>query len=415
MPKHWWHLAWAGRDNVARVDYYTRGTLYFLQASELFGVLLYLETTPGSGSGWAVGVGITLVLLHTALCLFTLHTTITASLRDSGPPRRLLGALTALTVALGLLALFVPSLLPHAEPGPTGRPDVDPAVPTVAALVVYLIAAASPVLRSVTLGLLALLTGGLIGLLAIGRGVPSEEIGKVATMTAVVTVSAGVTYKLSVWILRVIGDLAEARQTRAALAVAEERLRFSRDLHDVLGSQLSAIAVKSELVAELARRGLPSAVDQAGEVRQLAHDALREVRDVVSGYRRADLATELEGSASLLRAAGVDCRPTTEGVPLDRAAQEALAWVVREAATNVLRHSEATRCDIVLRADARRAVLTVTNDGVREASEDTDDHGGNGLAGLRERLAARGGSLRVRSLPPESFSLVAEVPLGGAR
>jgi two-component system sensor histidine kinase DesK len=309
------------------------------------------------------------------------------------------------------LALFVPSLLPHVAPGPSGRPEVDPAVPTVATLVIFGIAAVSPIIRTNPLALVGTAAGVLVGLLGVGRGVESQEAIRIGTMTAFIAVSIGLSYHLSVWILRVVGDLAEAQQTRAALAVAEERLRFSRDLHDVLGSQLSAIAVKSELVAELARRGLPGAVEQAGEVRQLAHGALREVREVVSGYRRADLRTELEGSAALLRAAGVECRPTSEGVPLDRPAQEALAWVVREAATNVLRHSEATRCDVVLRADARRAVLTVTNDGVREVSE--MENGGNGLAGLRERLAARGGSLHVRSLPPESFTLVAEVPLGG--
>ncbi|SHN47988.1 sensor histidine kinase [Cryptosporangium aurantiacum] len=406
-PERWWRRVWAGRDSVSRVDYYTRGTLYVIQASELLVLTLYLD----GPRTWATSVGIALTLLHTGLCLTTLHTTITASVRETGIPRRLLGAATAFTVALGLLALLVPALLPPVAPGPSGRPEVDPAVPTIGALAVLLIAAASPVIRSSLVGLLGGLAGTLVGLVGIGRGLDSSDTVKLGTTTALMAITLGLGYQLSIWILRVIGDLAEAQQTRAALAVAEERLRFSRDLHDVLGSQLSAIAVKSELVAELARRGLPSVVDQAGEVRQLAHGALREVREVVSGYRRADLATELAGSASLLRAAGVECEPTSDGVPLDRAAQEALAWVVREAATNVLRHSEATRCDVVLRADARRAVLTVTNDGAR-AAESTD---GNGLAGLRERLAARGGSLRVRSLPPDSFTLVAEVPLGGER
>ena len=101
------------------------------------------------------------------------------------------------------------------------------------------------------------------------------------------------TCAFSVWLLNAVYELDEARETRARLAVAEERLRFGRDLHDVMGRNLAVIALKSELAVQLARRGRPEAVDQMIEVQRIAQESQREVRDVVRGYREADLGVEL--------------------------------------------------------------------------------------------------------------------------
>ncbi|NEA52235.1 histidine kinase, partial [Streptomyces sp. SID10815] len=112
------------------------------------------------------------------------------------------------------------------------------------------------------------------------------------------------------WTLSVLWEAERARETEARLAVAEERLRFGRDMHDVLGRNLAVIALKAELAVRLGRRGRPEAVDQMVEVQRLAQESQREVRAVVRGYREADLAAELAGAQGVLGAAGIDCAIT---------------------------------------------------------------------------------------------------------
>ena len=170
------------------------------------------------------------------------------------------------------------------------------------------------------------------------------------------------TVRTSLWLIGVVTELDHARGAQAALAVAEERLRFSRDLHDVLGRRLSTIAVKSELAATLADRGQPGAAAQMLEVRGVAHEALREARELVRGYRAVDLAQELEGARSLLRSAGIAVELDVGGLPPDW--HEPAAWVVREAVTNVLRHSSVDTVTIRYAAPE----LTVTNDGAGPAT-----------------------------------------------
>jgi signal transduction histidine kinase len=196
--------------------------------------------------------------------------------------------------------------------------------------------------------------------------------------------------------------------------VAEERLRFARDLHDVMGRNLSAIAVKSQLAAELVRRGRPEAAGELADVSRLAEDSLREVREVVRGHRSVDLAGELSGARSVLRAAGVACTVHGEdgGAALPGAAQAALGWVVREAVTNVLRHSRATWCTITLTVTGGRAELQVRNDGV-VGGDLAAERPGSGLTGLGERLASAGGGLDARRAGSD-FQLTASLP-GGAR
>jgi two-component system sensor histidine kinase DesK len=195
------------------------------------------------------------------------------------------------------------------------------------------------------------------------------------------------------------------------LAVAEERLRFSRDLHDVMGRNLSAIAVKSQLAGELVRRGRPEAAEELAGISRLADDSLREVREVVRGHRNTDLTGELAGARSVLRAAGVMCTVHGEdaGATLTRDVQTALGWVAREAVTNVLRHSQATSCTITLRTSDGKAELQVANDGVAARTATDDARAGSGLIGLEERLAAAGGSLETR-LDGSRFVLTATLP-----
>ncbi|MGW5867527.1 sensor histidine kinase [Streptomyces sp. NPDC055239] len=211
------------------------------------------------------------------------------------------------------------------------------------------------------------------------------------------------------WTLSVMWESVRAREVEARLAVAEERLRFGRDLHDVMGRNLAVIALKSELAVQLARRGRPEAVDQMVEVQRIAQESQREVREVVRGYREADLAVELAGAQGVLEAAGIDCRVSGSSAGLPVPVQSALGWVVREATTNVLRHGDAQRCDITLTIADERTSLVVENDGVPEVAA-PEGRKGSGLAGLRERLAAVGGTLDFAS-GDGRFRLAAEVPL----
>jgi two-component system sensor histidine kinase DesK len=185
-----------------------------------------------------------------------------------------------------------------------------------------------------------------------------------------------------------------------------------------MGRNLSAIALKSELAAQLAQRGAAAeaSVEQMTQVQRIARESQSEVRAVVRGYRDVDLSTELAGARGILRAAGVDCRADNAGSQLPVPVQAALGWVVREGATNVLRHADATWCTVWVGTDSTggSALLVVENDGAR-APAGGGGRKGSGLEGLRERLDGVGGTLRVaRDGENGTFRLTAEVPLGAA-
>ena len=219
--------------------------------------------------------------------------------------------------------------------------------------------------------LLVVLTGGVLA----ETGDPG-----IAAATAFGAIFIGFTVHMSLWMLEVVRRLDRSRDTEAALAVAEERLRFSRDVHDVLGRHLSTIAVRAELAAALSRRGDPGAGAMMMEVRASAHDALREARELARGYRASNLDQELEGATSLLAAAGIATDVDVTDLPTRW--HEPAAWVVREAVTNVLRHSSASAVEITWRG----GVLSVANDGALAPAPGN----GVGLVGLGERLAPLG-------------------------
>ena len=221
--------------------------------------------------------------------------------------------------------------------------------------------------------------------------------------------------RVSEWMLVLIWEIDASRTVQARLAVAEERLRFARDFHDVLGRNLTLIAVTSDLAAGLARRGDPDAVDKMLQVRSIAHESAREVREVVTGYRAADLDTELAGARSVLRAAGITTRVIGDSTCIPADAQTAFAWVLREATTNVIRHSNATTCTIELGIHPRTeagaadtAVLRIRNDGAPPL--DPFHPPGHGLAGLRERVTALGGHLAAGPEPGGWFTVEARLP-----
>nr|NLD39747.1 hypothetical protein [Actinomycetales bacterium] len=173
-------------------------------------------------------------------------------------------------------------------------------------------------------------------------------------------------FRVTIWQLMRVREQEESASVRADLAVAEERLRFSRDLHDIFGRTLTAVVLKSDLAAELAEAGhTQRAAAEMREVQQLSDEALREVRAVVAGYRQVNLPTEIAGAKAVLEAAGVRSRLIGDPASIPPTHAEPLAWAVREGVTNVLRHATAATCTIdVHLTDAGGSVLTITNDGV---------------------------------------------------
>ncbi|MFD0204638.1 MULTISPECIES: sensor histidine kinase [Saccharothrix] len=206
---------------------------------------------------------------------------------------------------------------------------------------------------------------------------------------------------LPVWLWDLVVQAQRGREARARLAVIEERLRFARDVHDVLGHRLTVIALKAELASRLATVDGERAGAEADGVRELAASALAELRETVHGYRTVEPAEQASAIEQVLTSAGVRC---TVSVParLPASARE-LSWALREAGTNVLRHSRARWCtiDVVVGADEVR--LTVANDG----AAGVPGHG-SGLSGLAERLERVGGTVRTGE-EGGVFTLVATV------
>lgn len=203
-----------------------------------------------------------------------------------------------------------------------------------------------------------------------------------------------------------IRQLKKAQVEMAKMAVAEERSRLARDLHDVLGHSLTTITVK----AGLARRVLETSADreraiaEVRDVEELARQAMAEVRATVSGYRTPSLAAELVGARAALQAAGIAADLPHAVDNVTAGLREAFAYVVREGVTNVIRHSGATRCEVrfgensvEVRDNGRACGDTV--------SRSRENGGGHGLTGLAERLAAVEGTIDAGPLPEGGFLL----------
>lgn len=205
-----------------------------------------------------------------------------------------------------------------------------------------------------------------------------------------------------------IVELHRTREELALSAVAQERLRFSRDLHDLLGHTLSLIVVKAEVVRRMVPRDPAAAVREAGEIQDVGRRALVEVREAVTGYREGGLATELEGARTALAAAGIEATVREAGMPLPPEADTLVGWAVREGVTNVVRHSQASRCEIDIRRTDGRAVVEVRDDGIGTESTATD---GNGLRGLAERLSVAGGQVDAAARVGGGFRLTVTVPI----
>jgi two-component system, NarL family, sensor histidine kinase DesK len=206
-----------------------------------------------------------------------------------------------------------------------------------------------------------------------------------------------------------VAQLRGAREELARAAVNEERLRFARDLHDLLGHSLSTIVLKSELAGRLVARAPGRAAAEIADVERTARDALQQVRAAVGGYRRPSLVSELAAARELLAAADIDARIDPSPTALPPAADGLLGWAVREGVTNVVRHSRARTCTVRLAKRDGRATAEILDDG--SGSGAAGGEGGSGLAGLVERATAEGGHVDAGPIAGGGFRLVVDVPL----
>ncbi|NUT41826.1 MAG: sensor histidine kinase [Thermoactinospora sp.] len=227
-----------------------------------------------------------------------------------------------------------------------------------------------------------------------------------------------------------------AREEVAQLAVDNERLRFARDLHDTLGHTLSSITIRSQLAARLVHTDPERAAGEMGDVERAARQALDEVRQAVAGYRAPSLSEELDKASRSLGLAGIRLEVTPAQEPIPAETEVVLAWVVREGATNVLRHGAgARRCWVRLWVDG----IEVRDDGngvadghagsggastadqgdghdaggepASRAGQGLTAHGpGTGLQGLAERVASAGGRLEVGAPPEGGYRLRVWIP-----
>ncbi|MEU8728809.1 histidine kinase [Streptomyces tendae] len=402
-PGGWWRI----KSTPEKVETYTRWSFHFFGVVEVLalGVTAYGRT----GAGLATVLCL-LVTAHAAVCVLVSSRALDWTLGRRPQPVRLMWTLIAVTAVVAITAVGI------AERGPAG--EVETAAGSVYGGVMLYGAGVTATgvrgrrRRAATVGAFALGAG----LITFPLEMPALASVVLAGLVLVTGGLLAVTSNFSLWLLKAVYALDDAKETRARLAVAEERLRFGRDLHDVMGRNLAVIALKSELAVQLSRRGRPEAVEQMIEVQRIAQESQREVRDVVRGYREAALEVELAGARGVLAAAGIVSEVTGETAGLPAEVQSALGWVVREATTNVLRHGDAKKVAVTVRMSEGRVVLTVENDGVAETTGDGPPAGpgGSGLSGLRERLSAVDGTLEAGPVGRGAFRLTAEVPLPAA-
>jgi two-component system, NarL family, sensor histidine kinase DesK len=209
-------------------------------------------------------------------------------------------------------------------------------------------------------------------------------------------------------LMELVRELEAARAEVAELAASEERLRLSRDMHDLLGHNLSVIALKSELARKLLGREPAAAEGEIRDIESVARTSLQEARAAVQGLRSASLASELDRAKEALEAAGIEVLVSGTG-PLPARVETLLGFAVREGATNAIRHSRARRCEIIARRVGGAAELEVRDDGTAVAGEGGE---GSGLRGLAERLAEAGGTFEAGPAEGGGFRLIARVPIG---
>lgn len=208
-----------------------------------------------------------------------------------------------------------------------------------------------------------------------------------------------------------VREVHEARAEMARMAVTQERLRFARDLHDLLGYSLSAISLKCELIARLVVNNPDRAREEIASVLVVSRQALVDVRMVANGYRDMSLASEAESVVSVMAAADVRAEVDIDCGRLHPLVDTVLATALREGVTNILRHSKVQSCAIRATVDGETVELVLENDGVDAIGLSDSGDRGSGLGNLDARLTAIGGVLTAGVESEGRFRLTARAPL----
>jgi two-component system sensor histidine kinase DesK len=278
----------------------------------------------------------------------------------------------------------------------------------------FVVASAAMVLRgrvlvSVAVALPAIGQAMAQGVILSNAGSSNPQAIIWATYDVAIIMMGGVALLGSARLVGVLDQLFAARTELAEREIGRERLRMSRDLHDLLGHSLSAVSLKGDLAIRLLPVDPPAARREIESLTGVARTALRDMRAVARDEHIVTLRAEIDAAAAVLQAAGVEVRVAVVLPDLPVAVDAALAWAVREGATNVLRHSEAETCSITAGLENELVRLEIRNDGAHARRGV-----GNGLAGVAERASAfRGHASNERSSGGE-FRLVVEIPVGSA-
>jgi two-component system, NarL family, sensor histidine kinase DesK len=358
-------------------------------APVLVGVLVLLFKSSRSPNELAVAA--CLILLSTIHVLFWWRPW-------PSPPRRAVGAVGAMVV----INFVLQNMLGVAEPllwlypaliaGAGLRPPL-----AVVGVVLTAAAAATPIALQANLVQPA------------GAIQPAEALGMGhSVLLSIVLAGLGMTAVRQ--LIAVNADLHAARAELADLAVAGERDRLARELHDLLGRTLSLIAVKAELASRLSAKGDSSAEDELADLQRLARQAVRDVREAVTCVHAPSVAAELAGAEAALRVAGIEVSVHNTAASIDPAHETTIAWALREAVTNVVKHSGAHTCRIALEATDSSTTLEVEDDGRGGVAGGNGT--GTGLESLADRVRALGGTVEVG--PGDGYGFKLRVQLGNA-
>lgn len=357
------------RDGLRSLRRYTRLTL--LASLPMVGIAPLLATFGNGNVHWA---RLVVLLIGTAVFLTVHWQRVARAIEvptEVAPLRR-----SAVTLALAVALLTYAYV--YADPGNTLWAFV-----TYVAIAEFLYGRPPASAWLLAACLAAGIGAWVVALTAFVEG-PEGDLLPPAIVTSVVLFVMPFTELIAHRQWRIALELDQARRDAAELGATRERLRFTEDLHDILGHALEVVSLKSELAGRLVAVDPSRAHAEMVEVQRLARGALRDVRQLARGQRPTDLDTELSGARTLLASAGIDC--VVDGSPSDGPHDELLGRVLREAMTNLLRHADTRQCWITVRP----AALTVVNDGV-DASRPVGD--GTGIVGLRRRVTELGGSL----------------------
>ncbi|WP_328652645.1 histidine kinase [Micromonospora sp. NBC_00330] len=348
--------------------------------------------------------------------LFFLNVPLSTALHQPQPWRRIVGVATLFAFGLGYVLLFqwARNLREHLRPIPPGRAGLAlvglvvlglAGIPGTAgdwtATLVFVAASAVFLLSAVQ----ALIIVGLCALIPlVGAWLVPTWTGE-STVTFAVLLASFAMFGVSRLAQR-NSELRAAQQEIGRLAVAEERARAARDLHDILGHSLTVVAIKAELAGRLIEVDRERAAAEIAEVEALARAALADVRQTVGAYREVSLAAELAGARSALAAAGIAADVSAEVPELPEEWDRLFGWAVREGVTNVVRHSGARCCVIRVHPDR----VEISDDG---RGPSTPDANGHGLVGLRERARRLDAVVTVGRRPAgDGFLLRVHAPAG---